>query len=61
MPRWRLKLDRQDTGTQYNSPISIQLDLDGYIIRTGDEIGPVVRIGDLARILHSLNASKLEL
>ena len=61
MARWKLKLDRQDRGTQCNSPISIQIDLDGHIIRTGAEMGPVVRIDDLARIIHSLDAGKLEL
>lgn len=61
MTRWKLKLDKQDKGIQCNDPISIQLDLGGYIIKTGNEMGPIVGIDDLAGILHSLNVSKLEL
>ena len=62
MPGWRLKLPMRDQATQNTgNPLCVRLLLGDVVIRTGNEDGPDVLISDLARILNTMNASKLDL
>lgn len=61
MPGWRMRLPIKDQFTQIDSPLCVRLVLHDRVIRTGAEDGPDVHISDLARILSTLDASKLDL